>query len=385
MSHDDLLERIASLTPSHLEAYLQANDWRDDGDLNNLASIWHRPEPEHQQFEVLLPRTTSLKDYRERVIDVIATVANFEAVTPAQVIKAMNGQFADLVRIRVIHEDVSDGSIPLKDGVQLNLAARDLMAAAAMSTPVKRRHFAGKRSADATAFLDSLLLGQTEEGSYIVNIIAPIGPLVKATDLFPAVPLANVVTDNLASSLAALNVALGEFDSTGDYTLFDATVERGASANLCDALVGLSGTTKHRDFEVTVVPSLSRESRTDRVPRRFEFDMMKVKHIAAASEYLKDNYLLENHTIRGLIKRLDRAAGEEIGNVMVAALVRGTEKYVAIELTPDEYMAAIDAHRLKDEVQCTGDLHISPRAARLLNPKAFRVLTSGTLFGDLIP
>ena len=110
------------------------------------------------------------------MVDAVIAISLLEVRSPLTVLKEVMGYFADLVRIRVFHNDVDAGTIPINDGVLLNIRARDLMTSAVMSTASKRRHFMGKRSPEVKAYIDSLRLGQTEVGSYIVNIIAPVGP-----------------------------------------------------------------------------------------------------------------------------------------------------------------------------------------------------------------
>jgi hypothetical protein len=371
---------VRDVTPDLLEAYLTTNEWTYDGDLHNLASIWHRSEPEHRDVEILLPRTTDLKDYIDRMVDAVLGIAAFEGIEPAAVVKAVIGHFTDQVRIRVIHADVAGGTIPLKDGVLLNQHARDLMAAAAMSTVSRRRHFTSKPSSVAKALIASLRLGQTEEGSYVVNIIAPLGKDQGNQLGLPTVPLGNVVTDNLSLGLFVLNDALEWYGRTLDRTMFDNAVLSGASANMCDALIGLSGLEQNRDVEIIVAPAGSQ--RTTRTPRTFLFDGQKVEHLGIASAYYKDNYVAENQTVLGTIQRLDRPVDQEGGTITIEAKIRDADKHIAIELAPDDYEKAIAAHQRKEDVQCTGDLHVSPRKATLLSPRGFRVLASRNLFDD---
>jgi hypothetical protein len=154
----------------------------------------------------------------------------------------------------------------------------------------------------------------------------------------------------------------------------------GASANMCDALIGLSGVNRNREVEITVAPA--RSQGTTRMPRTFLFDAQKVEHLGIASEYYKDNYVAQNQTVHGTIQRLDRPADQERGTITIEAKIRDADKHIAIELGPEDYEKAITAHKLKEDVQCSGNLHVSPRKATLLAPRGFRVLTSGSLFGD---
>ena len=61
----------------------------------------------------------------------------------------------------------------------------------------------------------------------------------------------------------------------------------GASANMCDARIGLSGVSKNRGVEITVAPA--RSQGTTRMRRTFLFDVQKVEHLGIASEYYKDS------------------------------------------------------------------------------------------------
>ena len=233
----------------------------------------------------------------------------------------------------------------------------------------------GKRSPEVKAYIDSLRLGQTEVGSYIVNIIAPLDPRHSDQASFEDVPLSNIVTANLAAGLEALSLAIENFSSVGDLTVFDAAVTSGASSNMCDALIGLSGAEKKRGFEISITPS--RRQQTISEVKLYRFDVESVAKMADASAYYKDNYILPARTIIGSIKRLDRPLNDEAGTITVATMIGEIEKYVSIQLGADEYMDAVNAHRQKAAIKCTGDLHVSVRSSKLLNPSGFRVLSNG--------
>ena len=240
MRRDELAKHLNDITPAQLETYMLSHGWFRDGDFKGLASIWHRSGTVQSDAELLLPSSASAKDFADRMVDAVIAISLFEDRSFLTVLKEVMGHFADLVRIRVFHNDVDAGTIPINDGVLLNIRARDLMASAVMSTASKRRHFMGKRSPEVKAYIDSLRLGQTEVGSYIVNIIAPVGPSQSDQGSFEDVPLSNIVTANLASSLEALTFAIDEFSSVGDLTVFDAAVGCVAvvhAATLADLLI----------------------------------------------------------------------------------------------------------------------------------------------------
>jgi hypothetical protein len=321
-----------------------------------------------------------LKDYEDRLLDAVEAIAEFERRPPAQVIQATSHYSSDHYSVRVVHDDTAEGTIPLNDGVLLNLRARDLIAASAMTTRAKRRHFAGKRTPEAKEFLKTLRLGQTAIGSYVVTVIAPLAPVPTAQQVVPTTSLTRLVTTNLRASLSALSTALDEYLVSSDLRVFDRAIESGVSANMCDALVGLSGEDMRRGFEITIEPALL--DSPEQEPMRFSFPPVSVGHIARASNYYKDDYILPDQTVRGLVKKLIQIPGQENGTIFVQATVAGHEKVVTIELGPAEYADAVLAHGAKEFVESFGNIHVKARTVTLLNPARFRVLRSGDLFGE---
>jgi len=378
MSVDDVRLRLSEVRPAELAAYLEASGWRREPGRSALTSLWHRNEEQYFSAEVLVPMSKELKDFDDQLIYALEAIARFEQRPLIEVFERTSTYFSDLYSIRVVHADTAEGTIPLNDGILLNLRARDLIAASAMSARHKRRHFDGKRTLEARDFLDGLRLGQTKIGSYVVNVLAPVVPLVSPQEEIETTSLTRIVTSTLQSGLTALTHALDAFVVTQSPEVFEYGIEAGVSANLCDALVGLSGSDRKREFEITIRTALS-ESATE-TPMVFRFDPSTVANIAFASTYYKEDYVIEDVTIQGHVKRLDRPAGEENGTVTIDATIRGVEKHVAVELGPDNYLQAVSAHKDLVIVECHGDVHVKARTARMLNQTGFRVFRSGELF-----
>lgn len=379
MSRDDLLKRLADITPDQLAAYLDLRGWRKDADLGAMASVWHRPEPQQEDAEVLLPSLQQrAKDFGRRLVDAVTAIADFEGRPVLDIVRDVAGYFSDRVRVRVFHFDVEGGTIPLDDGVLLNQRARDLMEAAALASTSKRRQFTGRKSDEMNEYLRSLRLGQTEVGSYVVNIIAPV-PVQQTPQLgLPSVPTTHLVTATLSSGLRALDDAIGTIASGGNNIVLDEAVSNGASANLCDALVGLSGADQKRGFEVTITPASSGLEPSP--PVKFVFDRDKVERVAEAAAYYKrEDYTLYDRTITGSVEKLDRPLADETGIVTIAVTLNGQPKNVAVELDKDEYQQAVLAHGEKTLVQCHGDVRVMSRGARLINPRNFKVIKNGDL------
>lgn len=372
----EIVRRVAEVTADQLKAYLQSKQWFQDGNIRSVATIWHQNA--QNEAEVVLP-FPYVKDYRQRLREALSAVASFEKRDILQVINDVARLFADVISVRVIHADTKDGTIPISDGVLLISKAKDLLLSAAMSIGSKKKQFIGSSSKDARSYVDTLLLGQTEIGSYVVNVIAPLLGNPAATDRFgDSTPLAQTVTLNLITGLEALATASDEFEVQQSLRVFDNAVQKGASANMCDALLGFSGAGRNRSFEIKVTadagPMFSGE------PKIFSFDSSHIEKLAKASAYYKDDYVLEDRQLTGFVKKLSRPQGDNSGTITIQCTVDDVERFVQIELESEDYHNAILAHDRKSFVQCIGNVHIKSRRARLLNPQGFKVVDIKDLF-----
>lgn len=359
-----------------IEAYLVSRNWINEGEIGKVGTVWHKTDS--PDAEILLPRSTAIKDYYARIDNALNELAAYEQRKVDEVISDISCLLSSVISVRVISADTSSGVIPFNDGVLLISKARELLQAAAMSLNAKRKQFTGTLSKDAKRYVDSLLLGQTAVGSYVVNVIAPNEERQAAESESDISSVTEAVTHNLVTGLDALAKASDEYGRTDDFKVFDAAIFDGASSNMCDALLGFSGVEGKREFEIRVSgaskPFFPSEVRT------FLFDRKHIDALRRASGYYKDNYVLSDREVWGVIKRLNRPAEDEIGTITIEALVNGATRNVRIRLEPDDYHQAVLAHDTKAYVKCFGDLHVKSKSAELLNPKEFSVVREGELF-----
>jgi len=361
---------MIEVTPNQLEAYLQHKQWFRDGKIRNLAITWHRHDAVNA--EVVVPLSNA-KDFRQRICETLAAIASFEQRDIPDVLSDVKHLFSNVINVRVVHSDTKDGTIPINDGVLLISKAKDLLSAAAQSVYARKRHFAGAAPKEARAYLDTLLLGQTEIGSYIVNVIAPsqVSLVVEQTTAEP-VHLAQVITSNLVAGLEALVRASTTYQEQGDLKAFDDAVLSGASSNLCDALLGFSGEKHNRSFEITVAAATGPLFHD--APRKFEFDGRHVEVLEKVSSYHKDDYVLPGRVLTGHITKLSRAKGETAGTITLDSTLGDFGRKIKVALTGDDYHLAVVAHDAGLMVRVQGDVHIKSKTAELLNPKKFGMI-----------
>lgn len=381
MSSDELFETLAQITPEQLSGYLSLNGWVEDAKIRDIASIWHRPSDEDQaDFEILKPDVRGIKDYVARVNDLIRVLSVYEQRKANEVFNDIVNLLADVVHIRVVHEDIENGSIPLEDGILLFEKARDLFISATLSSLNKKKFFSGNRSNEVLDLIDKARLGQTEVGSYVINIIAPLEDNIdESPSLYERVSFSRVVTTTLASSLGAVMSSIQEYRKTRNPNVFDRAVEDGLSANLCDALIGLTGQKNSRDVDIYLSFSKSQRPLKE-LKTKYSFKSEIVPYLSQASEYLKGSYIKSDFEISGFVKKLDREKDSDDGSITVTTFVDGKERNVVFDLPEVEYLEAIHAHESRHVVECVGNLHVSPRSCKLFDVRAFRVIRNGELF-----
>jgi len=379
MKHSSLHKKLALISPKKVKSYLVGKNWVEDGKIGNIATIWHRSVSENSDFEIIYPIQLGLRDYAERVRDLLNILSEYENRDVDIIFSDISEYFSDAIKVRIVHDDVKDGTIPLEDGVLLIEKTRELLTSAALSTLTKKKFFSGSRSQDVNDFINKARLGQTEIGSYIVNVIAPIDPV--EPELFETSSFTRLVMETLEKSLISIASIVEDFQSNELHTVIDQAVDDGVSANLCDALTGLSGDNKSRDFQISISFSNAEKRQSDSNGLH-KFGASSIPYIERVSEYLKENYVITNTSVSGIVKKLDRSADEESGLVTVTALVEDKERNVTFELLPEEYLQAIHAHENKNIIECLGDIYISPRSAKLINSHSFKVFGNRDLFDD---
>ena len=367
--------QVPPVSVEQLQTYLQSNQWFEDGKIRSVATIWHRHQVE--DAEVVLP-FSYVKDFRQRVRDALIAIASFEKRDVFDVVGDVKRLFSNVIAVRVIHADTEEGTIPINDGVLLISKAKDLLSAAAQAVYAKRKHFFGPAPKDARTYLDTLLLGQTEIGSYVVNVIAPtqanlvVEQAVADPTTADAVPLSQAITWNLVKGLEALAKASMTYKKMGDLRAFDDAVLSGASANLCDALLGFSGEKHNRTFEITVTAAAGPMFESE--PRKFEFDGKLIEVLEKVSGYYKDDYVLPDRVLTGHITKLVRPRDETAGTITLDSILGDVERKVRVTLSGDDYHLAVIAHDNGQMVRVLGNVHVKPKTAELLNPKNFGVV-----------
>lgn len=172
-------DQLGALRSDDVQLYLASHGWkRDEASRKANASVYQYPGI--TDAEALLPARRELIDYVERMADVVHVLAAVEQREPAQVLADLSSPPADVLRLQVIAPDTTLGTLPLAEGIRLIEGARNLLLAAACSVRQAAAFFPRQAYKEALEFLQICQLGQTERGSFITKIIAPVPPLIES-------------------------------------------------------------------------------------------------------------------------------------------------------------------------------------------------------------
>ena len=294
---------LSALKPLETAAYLRAMGWRKEADLDGKGSLWLQALPDGEEFDVTLPLKRDLADYALRMGELLRTLAAAERRSELEVLRDVMTTTADLVRVRTPSHSAENGTLPLDQAVSFVERSRDMMLSAACAALEKRAFYAKRKPQQAMDYLRQVRMGQTEQGSYVLTILSPVSPELKAAqgELLPKEPVEpyeRQVTRTLVAALAALDDAARSAAMNGDMAPFTAAVCRGVSANLCDAVVGLSEVSRGEALDIQVSWSRTRPVE-DKTPARVLLGSDSIPIIEEAARHFRDTVPIEDFEVEG--------------------------------------------------------------------------------------
>lgn len=377
---------LAALSWMDLKAYLDAAQWRREGTYAGKAAIYTKADPAGQVWEILVPLRDDLADYASSMGFAIETLSQVEQRDEDAVYADLSTAGADVVRLRASEAD-GEGTIALGTGVAMYREAENLMLAAACAARDPRRSYHPRKIAEVRDYLDTVRLGQTERGSYVVTIRSPIAPALRKTgqpsllsDLYDE-PFPRAVTLKLVKALASATVAISAAIDNDRFDAFEAAITDGVNANLCDALAQLAESGGGLDVGI----SWARVRPAPNLPRQFRFsrDMARVLESAAREFRLNEPKLDEK--VEGFVIHLDRPPERGPGIATLRVLLDGRSRRLRAEFEPAEYSQVIKAHDDKVPVSLDGDIYPSGQRWELRNPRNLRLLTEPPEPEDILP
>ena len=358
------LARTIGLRSVH--AYLGANGWNREESLGgDTADIYILAEDEREA--AIVPASEHYGDYGTRIYQIAEQVGRVEGRRMLAVLMDLALAESDLVRVRLPNAD-DDNAVSLADGAAALDETKGLLLAAACSADRPQRMYRAGRNRRAAEYLRKVRLGQTEPGSFVINILSPVPPSLQNT-LFPEEPFERRVARKLVSGLQASRRATDRVNrgatGIGD---FEERVDDGVSANLCRSVARL--TEVGGGLEVAVSWAMTRPDGSEapeRVAVRFRPPDAPV--LDEAARVLAHRQERTDEEIQGYVSRLARDQTDPQGTATIKAFVDGRLTSVKAVFDPTDYSEITRAHDDRLSVSLEGDLQREGQRWRLRNPR----------------
>lgn len=369
------LGALRAVSPQALRAYAQAEGWRPVEPYGDHSHVYAKGTTGK---EIIIPGTASLGDYASVVADLLMIFSETEGRDELQVYRDLATSDRDVVRIRS-PEAENDGSVRIEAGVDLVVHARDLVLSAACAAWSPRPTYRAGRVKQADDYMSRVRLGQTEQGSFIVTLLAPVPPAIeRQAEFWPSEdeePYERRVTRRLAGSLDAAAQAIEKHNLGAGISIFENAVKDGVSANLCEAAAHLSD--QGDGVEVSITWARTRPTPQSRWTRTFT--RSEGETLREVARIFHEKQPRPDEQVEGFIVKLAREERDFDGRVTMKAVVDGKLMSVQAQLQPSDYDLAIQAHRIQRQIATTGTLERVGRRWHLTNPTNVRLVQEDDL------
>lgn len=354
MSADFAARHFAGISPADVRWYALGRGWKSQPSRNPAIAIYFKPDT---GLQIQVPQRGNDRDVAVMMEEVLRKLAEIEERQLDEVSQDLRNPFADALRLRVKSRMADSGTLPLIEGLKLFEGGRKLLISAACSTVMPQAFYPRKSLKPVEEFIKKCQVGQTAIGSYVASILCP--PLAPSSpSLFDGVddvpPFERSVTQNLMTSLGVLSESV----QTGDASLIENGVDKGVSADLCDALSSITPPDDDAVLQIELSWSPVRPQSSQLVPSLARFAAPDLGFIQNAGKKLREK-TIRHDTVEGRIVSLREQSMlmKELGRtVEIRARIDDRPATVRFGLDEDQYRIACDAYRDQKLVRVTGTL-----------------------------
>jgi hypothetical protein len=345
-------EALRAISPAALAAYARGQGWQKTETYGAHSDVYDAAD----KPEIVLPRTDRLGDYPTVISKLIAIFAKATEQDELATYRDLIGADRDVVRIRSFGGD-DDGSVLIDSGVEIVFQARQMLLAAACAARSPQPLFRAGANKEASDYMRRVKLGQTEHGSFVVTLLAPVPPLLQpyldpAWAGFDDEPFERQVTRRLVTALDASRNATELAASGEGVNAFEKAIEAGVSANLCEAVASLIEQSCGLDISLTW--ALTRP--TPEAHHRIAFSTNDAEILKEAARTFRARHPQPVVSLFGTVHKLKRDHDEVEGLVTLKAMVDDKLQSIRAVLDQANYTVAVQAHDKKTPVIVKGDL-----------------------------
>ncbi|MEV0795287.1 hypothetical protein [Kribbella sp. NPDC050459] len=329
---------------------------------------------------IWLPRSAEMRGYASRVAELLRVLADHEGRSESEILFDVTHSSYDVQRLR-LRPDGDPGTVGLIDGSDSLVGIKKWILSGAIATSLGEHQLVlpSRWSGTVGAFMNESKLATPSEGSFIWNVITPVGRQGQTALPFdpdaPNVDFGRSVTMTLYEATSAVKDAAVSVvqDDQSVSEAFGARLRRGVSANLCEGLIETASDSRV-SYSVDFTWAATHPGPTT---KRITFEPPEIEVLTDAARDFRGRAPREDVTIQGTVVRLVRESRLRPGEVTIAGVMAEDWEeqfgHFWAELSDDDYAAAVRAHEQRAVVLATGDVVRVGNRRRLLNLRQFVV------------
>lgn len=254
------------------------------------------------------------------------------------------------------------GWIRWDEGESLISSARGLLVAGAKTARKRLTYFGNRYGQFANRFLDEVMMGQTEVGSYVVRAYVPVDraiPVRGGKDAEGGVHFigqdavaSREVSQTLVHSLASTVEAISHFRESNSLSAFT-DPELGLSYEVVTAVKRIAADSDYANISVAWEPDLGDSVSSE---QEFTFTAEHVPVLERAANELVQPETPRRVSAVGTVHLLSRLEAGGPGVVGVTTISGNPAHKIRVHLSEEDYHRAVNAHDKGHIVHVQGDL-----------------------------
>lgn len=238
---------LSKLNSELIAQYLQLNQWvRGEDYIEGRVREYLTPT---QDDAVLLPMDNSFTDYNTVIYRTLSSIADFEKTSLNKLYTKLINPSCDLLSWRIKDESTEGGAISFNSMFDNISGIKSLLKASCMDILSPSQYHSKVNVKKVQDQLSLYKFGQTEVGSYILNVLCPLG--YYQYQLFdPAqheLPLSRRINLNIMDNIGGIQKSIED----GSQEVRDKVAEGLISVNFLNSLADLYEVNKDAELSIT--------------------------------------------------------------------------------------------------------------------------------------
>lgn len=244
---NNIIENIGLIQPRYIQSYLNYLGWKQNYVYPNNKAIQYISSD--YNYSATIPIDPTLFDYDRLLLDSLNNIAEYSETQIESIILKLLYPSFDLMKWRVADSSTRLGTIPFDMLPALITSIKDTFASALNDILNPNIIHAKLYNKEVSKTLSECQFGQTQFGSYIVNVLCPLGQhqLSFLSDDFTDKPILRKANEKILSSISRIHNDLKK----GNKNKIDEELEQHIySVNFLKALTNIYQQSKDTDLNI---------------------------------------------------------------------------------------------------------------------------------------